>query len=138
MGMLETKRNALMNSVASGGFYNVLKDTTWYDGYIDSGGGLIPSNPNGEKTTDFIDLENYNAYLFYTEVNSSSQKWSGIAFYDSTKRFIQRNAGNVLTSGDVLPSNAQYIRFSYRSYGDSQALANLIEVDKTDTIYVGV
>ena len=134
---LETKRNAIMNSVSGGGLYNVLKDTTWYDGYIDASGNLVASNPNGEKTTDFIDLGNNNAYLFYTEVNSSSQKWCGIAFYDSTKRAIQRNAGNTLTSGDVLPSNAQYIRFSYRTFGDSQALANLIEVDTTDTIYVG-
>ena len=37
MSYLETKRNALLNSVASGGgLYNVLKDTTWYDGYIDN------------------------------------------------------------------------------------------------------
>lgn len=136
---LETKRNALMNSVASsGGLYNVLKDTTWVDGYIDGNGRLIASNPNGEKATDFIDVGNNNVYVFYTEVNSSSQKWMGIALYDSTKRFIQRSADNVLTMGKILPSNAQYIRFSYRTYGNSQALANLIEVDTTDTIYVGV
>ena len=127
-----------MNSVASGGLHNILADTTWSSGFLNASGVVVSAGATTkEQVTDFIDVGTATALIFYSEVNSTSQKWIGISQYDSNKTHLGRRVVNDTMVGFVFEPSTQYIRISFRTYGDSQALANLIDVDTTDTIYVG-
>ena len=112
-------------------------------GYISATGSLVqPSQSTNEKTSDFIKVDNTKpVYVFfyvpnYTEKESGLGYWSAIAEYDANKDFLNRynmsnstlidtfildNDYKILKYKYTVRTNVQYVRLTYRQYGDINA-----------------
>ena len=124
MSYLETKRNALMNAIQSGGFNNLLENVSWANGYFDRSGNVAsPSSTQLEVyCEDYIEVEPDSYYIWQMEYGRSVSTWATYTCYDSDKNYISRpdlpttsNEYKVLTF--KTPSNAYYIRPTFRTYG---------------------
>ena len=111
-----------------------------------------PNATNKEVTTDYIDISAYqNKKLYILLEIPSSKPWIGIMFFNSSKTKINsRITGDTGASGYTgyaceqryntytlcaspiltVPSNAVYIRFSFRTFGAAKAL--LVAYDDFD------
>lgn len=130
-----------------GGFYNpisvvqrasgsnILKTTTWVDGYITSSGIHAPTDQL-EITTDFINIDDATEYRFrlsharYTD-EAENTPWIGIATYDANRTYLRRPTVSTPINVDddkeyfeytLIPNSGEkYIRISFRSFGSYSA-----------------
>lgn len=128
-------------------------NTSLVTGYLNSNDSIGSQNAtNKEVTTDYIDISSYvgkDIYAFCQTVNSKS--WVAWRFYTSSKATIgSRGAAEIGSAGVTgagvealtsvkcllattvvsVPNNAQYVRFSWRTFGDSKLCA--VEKDTLD------
>lgn len=89
----------------------------WVDGYIDVRGGIALSDPTRqEKTSPFIKIEPNTSYTYVYQTGSFPPvAWWSVGFYDESQQFISRPAGQTTFES---PSNAEYCRLSFRTYGE--------------------
>lgn len=102
---------------------NMLNPATCQRGYIEGGGGIHVPQAYQELYSDYIKVKPDTTYTFSGTVNNSSDKWCGIAYYDKDKNFIIRQAvttgtGEHFSIGYRTPSNAVYVRCTWRNYSD--------------------
>ena len=94
MSYLETKRNAIMNAVASGQLTNLLANTTWQEGYYNTDGTINTNGGNSKVMyeSEYIDVEVGKKYLLIADYSNSSaqypQRWYKIPQYDSNEDFV--------------------------------------------------
>lgn len=114
---------------------NILKTTTWVDGYITSSGIHAPTEQL-EITTDFITIDDATEYRFrlsharYTD-GTENTPWIGIATYDANRTYLRRPTVSTPINVDddkeyfeytLIPeSGEKYIRISFRSFGSYSA-----------------
>ena len=142
-----TELGALLFAKKSGGEYNpfsvvqrssgsnILKTTTWVDGYITASGIHAPTDQL-EITTDFITIDDSTEYRFrlsharYTD-GTENVPWIGIATYDANRTYLRRTTVSTSINVDddkeyfeytlVPNSGERYIRVSFRSFGNYSA-----------------
>lgn len=109
---------------------NLVSDTE--NGYIQTDGSVLHAinvTQNEQVTKNFIKLNPKQKYLTYSykATVTNNYLWLGIGVYDEKYNFIKRLGGAVsntstgsLKSSDTyeIPSNATYIKVSYRKYND--------------------
>ena len=121
-------------------------NTSLVAGYLNSNDTIGAQNAtNKEVTTDYIDVSSYigkDIYAFVQTVNSKT--WAAWRFYTSAKATIgSRGTAEIGSSGVTgagaealngvkcifastvvtVPNNAQYVRFSWRTFGNSKLCA---------------
>ena len=113
-----------------GGIVNLLDVVNYYSGYIAADGGFItyPGQvTKGEIYTDLFDVTSSDMFVF-CEYQSAQQPWFAIASYDADGNFIARNSVSFTTYLDsacghfIIPQNAKKIRFTFRSYNNSNVM----------------
>ena len=123
---LETKRNAIMNAIASGKLTNLIPDNlTWSNGYYNSGGGVTPDTSSTlcMNESEYIDIDTTQNYRLVIITEDTQNQWAGICEYSSTGTFIKRETP---ISNDVHSIRFSYtykirnpkIRVSLRTYGE--------------------
>lgn len=109
---------------------NLVSDTE--NGYIQTDGTVTPyidPTQNEQVTKNFIKLNPKQKYLTYSykATVTNNYLWLGIGVYDEKYNFIKRlgggvsntSTGSLKSSGTYeIPSNAKYIKVSYRKYND--------------------
>lgn len=109
---------------------NLVSDTE--NGYVQTDGTVIPYidvTQNEQVTKNFIKLNPKQKYLTYSYKATITKNylWLGIGVYDEKYNFITRlggavsntSTGSLKSSGTYeIPSNAKYIKVSYRKYND--------------------
>lgn len=109
---------------------NLVSDTE--NGYVQTDGTVIPYidvTQNEQVTKNFIKLNPKQKYLTYSykATVTNNYLWLGIGVYDEKYNFIKRlggavsntSTGSLKSSGTYeIPSNAKYIKVSYRKYND--------------------
>lgn len=109
---------------------NLVSDTE--NGYIQIDGTVTPyidPTQNEQVTKNFIKLNPKQKYLTYSykATVTNNYLWLGIGVYDEKYNFIKRlggdvsntSTGSLKSSGTYeIPSNAKYIKVSYRKYND--------------------
>lgn len=109
---------------------NLVSDTE--NGYVQTDGAVIPYidvTQNEQVTKNFIKLNPKQKYLTYSykATVTNNYLWLGIGVYDEKYNFIKRlggavsntSTGSLKSSGTYeIPSNAKYIKVSYRKYND--------------------
>ena len=120
---LETKRNALMNAVASGQLTNLLANTTWQSGYFAYNGSISGSGvPKEMYESEYIDLDSSETYVLLISTPNLSENWIGIGTYNNDGTWKSRlNTSDVKTTSYRF-NNQSKIRVSFRTYGNSYAL----------------
>ena len=126
MSYLETKRNAIMNAIASGQLTNLLANKTWASGYFSNNGSIVgASASNKEKyEQEYIEVDTTKNYLIVSKVNNLGTQWWGIATYDSEGVFKQRTSPITSTSAieyAIIVWKPTYpkARVSLRTFGDA-------------------
>lgn len=123
---------------------NLVSDTE--NGYIQTDGTVLPyidATQNEQVTKNFIKLNPKQKYLTYSykATVTNNYLWLGIGVYDEKYNFIKRlggavsdtSTGSLKSSGTYeIPSNAKYIKVSYRKYNDGILQ---IEYGQTTTDY---
>lgn len=103
---------------------------SYASGYIDDDGNIVPRTYNFEVYTDYIPYT-HNKIGVICQCDNANPMWASCAFYDSSKNHIITtrvvNAGATkIASGFVsVPSNAAYVRVSYRTFNDTTARTSL-------------
>lgn len=98
--------------------------STWVSGYIDAQGNLqSASSVQQEKTTPYIEIDGSNYVCTSDFTDGTIGRWKAAAYYTADKTFISRatsydNGSWSLSS----PSNAAYIRLSFRTYGENKEI----------------
>lgn len=110
---------------------NLVSDTE--NGYVQTDGTVIipyiDVTQNEQVTKNFIKLNPKQKYLTYSykATVTNNYLWLGIGVYDEKYNFIKRlggavsntSTGSLKSSGTYeIPSNAKYIKVSYRKYND--------------------
>lgn len=109
---------------------NLVSDTE--NGYVQTDGTVLPYinvTQNEQVTKNFIKLNPKQKYLTYSykATVTNNYLWLGIGVYDEKYNFIKRlggavsntSTGSLKSSGTYeIPSNAKYIKVSYRKYND--------------------
>lgn len=114
---------------------NILKTTTWVDGYVTASGIHAPT-AQLEITTDFITIDDTTEYKFrlsharYTD-GAENTPWIGIATYDADRTYLRRQTLSTPINVDndkeyfeytLIPNSGEkYIRISFRSFGSYSA-----------------
>ena len=114
---------------------NILKTTTWVDGYVTASGIHAPT-AQLEITTDFITIDDTTEYKFrlsharYTD-GAENTPWIGIAIYDANRTYLRRPTVSTPINVDndkeyfeytLIPNSGEkYIRISFRSFGSYSA-----------------
>lgn len=100
---------------------------TWERGFIDREGNIdYPSPTYQEKSSSYIYIKVFSSIVYSFPngfpTGESNAPWRAIAFYDKNLTFLNRIAGNssAIISASI-PSNAAYIRLSYRTYGNENS-----------------
>ena len=115
---------------------DILKTTTWEEGYIDAGGSVHAPTAQQEIASDFIAIDVSTIYRMrlkhsrYTE-SAENSPWLSIASYDSDRHFVRRPAVSTAVYKDddseylemlfTPESGEASIRVSFRSFGDYSA-----------------
>ncbi len=115
---------------------DILKTTTWEEGYIDAGGSVHAPTAQQEIASDFIAIDVSTIYRMrlkhsrYTE-SAENSPWLGIASYDSDRHFVRRPTVSTTVYKDddseylemlfTPESGEASIRVSFRSFGDYSA-----------------
>lgn len=96
----------------------------WGNGYVSVNGAITHIHLYyEEKFSTFIEIKPNAVYLFGIDGNAfptgSGGAWLGIGLYDDEQHFIKR-VTSTSTNPYIFstPSNAKYVRLSYRSYGE--------------------
>lgn len=112
---------------------NLLIASRIVDGYLNANGTGITSmnSTNRECTSDWIPIEGFDKITIHTTVPSipsNGSTWIGYAFYTDTAlstvidsrhaKYGSTGAADVSFEGVSIPSNAKYLRVSYRRYTD--------------------
>lgn len=103
-----------------------IAEYTLNPGYIGSDGAINTADTfNRQRYTSKIPINNGD-YITYIERHSASRElWAAYALYDSSETFISRTQITSATSDvchesiTITNSDAKYIAFTFRSYGDA-------------------
>ena len=110
----------------------------WVGGYIDANGTLVPpAEPTWAMTSPYIAAAANNKYTFSYRLSVAEPAqgyWCLISFFDANKQFIYRRARTTqCTLTETAPSDAAFIRLSFRTYHAAQNVR--LEVGSTATAY---
>lgn len=115
MSYLETKRNAIMNAIASGQLHNYIDDLTFEKGYLSYDGSIHITSPAKEVySTNTIPS---GIYI----VVSDNTSWFVYADYDDNDTFVQRS-NTLLFRSDVSVINSSY---KFKISLSTQGIANV-------------
>jgi len=102
-------------------------------GYVNAADGTVngANSTELERITDFIEVEPNQTYWMQNEVDllTGQYIWNGVGIYDSNKAYITRPSitSQATANGTlfkewkiVMPSNAKYVRASFRTYGNAR------------------
>jgi hypothetical protein len=128
MSYLETKRNAIMNSV-SGGISNLLDGVEYLEDYFINSSGVITPNPTPETKVivfDYIEIEPNARYIYRDIFDTSQLQYTHYAMYDENKNLLGTrttivnsvNADKHSAILTVTNASAKYIRLNPRTFGD--------------------
>lgn len=96
---------------------NLIDEKTMKTGYIGATGGIITGHAQGEKISDYIEIDNTKTYSVkqYTDY---STPYIMTALYDKDKNFIsgtRKTANKTFLLINNIDSNAKYIKISARA-----------------------
>ena len=130
---LETKRNAIMNAIASGQLTNLLADTTWVSGFLNANGG-IDSTGTRAVVSDYIEISG-EYFLSISHTSNSISNYMLICYYDENKSFIaprdylaNSTAGTEIVRVSHNINNAKYLRVCYARQNATQITAGLYDI----------
>lgn len=140
---------------------NVAHNQMWQgliDGYQNPNGSIsAPGSVTQEKTSDFVEMEDASSDENYITVQikyaTANIAWACVCFFDANKVALSRPSFSSSSGGtdftwqvpkSSVPSNAKYMRFSARTYGDADIwisyaddTRNTTTVDISQTVYGG-
>ena len=129
MGMLETKRNMMMNSVASGGLTNLLDGVSYEENKMLDASGNAVSNTTATAykmvVFDYIETDYLDSY-FYNDIFTNPQTQTMyICFYDENKSLVGSRIALVNNNTATehkkyiqsTTANVKYFRISPRTFG---------------------
>lgn len=139
MNLDNKKKTMLMSAIRGGQITNLLKNSTWLDGYYGRNDVITQPTYNKEKyEPEYIELTPNHRYLLINQTSGRNPFWSRFNFYDSSKNYIDINTLSmfndtrqnfVVWQFNTTPS-ACYARFSLRTFGDIDVA--LIDADEVE------
>jgi len=102
-----------------------------HPGYIGSSGQYTPPTTNAEVYTDLIDCEYNQVFMVESVADELKTTWVAVSMYDAAMNFLSRtviNNGSFVYARDfftVNNSNAKYVSFTYRTFGDPDFVTNI-------------
>ena len=139
MSELETKRNSIMNAIASGQLTNLLANCTWLDGYFGRNTIETPTSNKEKYCEEYIEVQPNHRYLLINKTSGVNPFWCRYLIYNSSQTYIDLQT---LTAPNDTRQNFQmwecnttggayYIRVSQRTFGDIDvALVDMDEVEQ--------
>lgn len=115
----------------------------WNAGYVNSTGGISAATSAKEIYSDYIAVssdQTYNFKNFNSFPVGNAGNWYAVGIYDANKNFISRPASPQYGSNDNLkyhlPSNAAYVRLTFRTYDtiDNQLSFTLGDIPPTQFV----
>ena len=96
---------------------NILDGVGVHAGYIKQNGEIAGATASKEMYTDLVEIPSGSTQLVFWAINTGGSPWTCVAFYDSSQAFVSRPTTASLT-GQSVPSNAAYFRFTMETKGD--------------------
>lgn len=117
--------------------FNLINEETMITGYIGTTGNRIESHSQGEKISDYIEIDNTKTYSIkqYTDY---TKPYIMTALYDKDKNFISGTRKTIMSTFlliNNIDSNAKYIKIAARALEYDNNFIQLVEGKYTaDTI----
>ena len=127
MSYLETKRNAIMNAIASGQLTNLLANCTWARGFFDGNGGISSAGSTTKEKyeNEYIEVDTTDEYVWVLKFPTPQSAWVGYCEYQQDETFVTRR--NPISGSNIISTyvfrwkiNNPKIRVSLRTYGNCE------------------